>query len=110
MSTEQLAKTEWRPYFDRLSKALTAKQAEIEVSSLMLGNQIEAGWIPLLGITYDSGDDVLEVFLEGLDHRIQHPQTVFVEQDGVELKSLEVIDDEDTRQIIRLRDSVLLPH
>ena len=46
--------SEWRAFFDRMSKALLGKWAEIEVASLDLGDQIIAEWVPLLGITYDS--------------------------------------------------------
>jgi hypothetical protein len=107
MITEQLNKSEWQPYFDRVSKALAGEQAEIEVSSLELGNQIEARWVPLLGITYDPKSDVVEVLVEGLDHLIQHPQTVYIEHNGG-LHSMEVIDDSDTRQIVRLRGPLML--
>lgn len=105
MSTTQLTKAEWKPYFDNMSRALKEQQAEIEVNSLQLGSQIEANWAPLLGITYDPRSDVLEVVLEGLDHLIHRQKTIFVEQDDGELKSMEVTDNDDTHQIIRLRDS-----
>jgi hypothetical protein len=38
--------------------------AEIEVASLDLGDQIQAEWLPLIGITYDPNDDVVEVALD----------------------------------------------
>jgi hypothetical protein len=38
----QLEKSQWRAYFDRMSKALVGKRAEIEVASLKLGDRIEA--------------------------------------------------------------------
>ena len=34
--------SEWRPFFDRMSKALLGKWAEIDVASLDLGDQIVA--------------------------------------------------------------------
>ena len=37
--TRKLDKRQWHTVFDRLSKALEGKQAEIEVASLSLGNQ-----------------------------------------------------------------------
>jgi hypothetical protein len=52
MTIRKLEKTQWRPYFDRVSEVLLGKRAEIEVESLALGAQIEAEWLPLLGITY----------------------------------------------------------
>jgi hypothetical protein len=35
------------------SKMLEPKQVEIEVAGLALGDQIEAEWLPLIGIVYD---------------------------------------------------------
>ena len=105
----QLEKSQWRAYFDRMSKALVGKRAEIEIASLKLGDQIEAEWLPLLGISYDPKNDVIEIALEGVDHLIHQPREVYVEQNGLELSSLEVIDAEGVRQIVVLRDPMMLP-
>jgi hypothetical protein len=105
----KLDKPLWQPYFDVMSRALLGKRAEIEVVSLNLGDQIEAEWAPLLGITYDPKDDLLEVALEGHDHLINKPREIYVEDQELELASVEVIDAEDVRQIIMLRDPLMLP-
>jgi Family of unknown function (DUF5335) len=109
MATTKLEKRAWHRYFDNMSKILGGKRAEIEVASLKLGDQIEAEWLPLLGIVYDPKDDLIEVVLEDLDHMILKPQEVFVDQEATLLKSMEVIDHEGTRQIIKLRDPLMLP-
>ena len=106
---KQLEKSQWRPYFDRMSKSLLGKRAEIEVASLRLGDQIEAEWLPLLGISYDPKDDIIEIALEGVDHLIHKPREVYVEQEGLQLSSLEVVDAKGVRQIIVLRDPMMLP-
>jgi hypothetical protein len=106
---KQLEKSQWRAYFDQMSKALVGKRAEIEVASLKLGDQIEAEWLPLLGISYDPKDDIIEIALEGVDHLIPKPREVYVEENGLELSSLEVIDAEGTHQIIVLKDPMMLP-
>jgi hypothetical protein len=106
---KQLEKSQWRAYFDRMSKAIVGKRAEIEVASLKLGDQIEAEWLPLLGISYDPKDDVIEIALEGVDHLIHKPREVYVEEQGLELSSLEIVDAEGVRQIIVLRDPMMLP-
>ncbi|RJG06093.1 hypothetical protein D3870_08815 [Noviherbaspirillum cavernae] len=105
----KVEKTAWGPYFDKMSKALEGARAEIEVDSLQLGSQIEAEWVPLLGITYDPKSDIVELVMEGLDHMIHHPREVYVDHDAAGMTSLEVIDDEDVRQIVRLHDPLLLP-
>jgi hypothetical protein len=107
---KQLEKSQWGIFFDRLANALlTGKQAEIEVASLKLGDQIEAEWLPLLGISYDPKDDILDVDLEGHDHQIRNPREIYVEAQGLELSSMEVIDADGTRHIITLRDPLALP-
>jgi hypothetical protein len=109
MAIRKLDKAEWHPFFDHVSKVLIGKRAEIEVASLDLGSQIQAEWLPLLGIAYDPKDDVLEIALEGLDHLIAKPQLVYVDEGSGGLMSLEVIDHAGVSQIIKLRDPLALP-
>jgi uncharacterized protein DUF5335 len=106
---KQLEKSRWRGYFDRMSKTLAGKRADIEVASLKLGDQIQAEWLPLLGISYDPKDDIIEIALEGLDHLIPKPRQVYVEESGLELSSLEIVDAEGNRQIVVLKDPMMLP-
>jgi len=109
MALSKLEKPKWHPYFDYMSKILDGKRAEIEVDALAIGSQIEADWLPLVGITYDPKDDIVEVALEGLDHLIYKPSEVFVDQNATELSSVEVVDSDDFRHIIKLRDPLMLP-
>jgi len=109
MTTRKLDKKEWHAFFDGVTTTLEGKQAEIEVASLRLGDQVQAEWLPLIGITYDPEDDIVEVALEGLDHLIPKPREIYVE-DGTEgIVALEIVDADDIRQIVKLRDPVLLP-
>src|SRR5258707_5729294 len=98
----KLEKSQWRTYFDRMSKALAGKRAEIEVASLKLGDEIEAEWLPLIGITYDPKDDILAIALEGIDHLINKPREVWVAQNGLELANHYVIDADGALQIVSL--------
>lgn len=104
----ELEKKEWHPFLDRVSKGLSGKLAEIEVASARLGDQIEAEWVPLIGLAYDPKSDIVEVTVQGLDHMIRKPQKVFVEEDAEGLASLEVIDAEGTRQIVKLKNPLML--
>jgi Family of unknown function (DUF5335) len=102
-------RSEWRGFFDRMSKALLGKLAEIEVASLDLGDQIVAEWIPLLGITYDSRDDLLDVALDRSNHLIRHPKEIVVDETATGLASVAVIDEEGARQVVRLKEPMMLP-
>ncbi|MDO8179964.1 MAG: DUF5335 domain-containing protein [Undibacterium sp.] len=109
MSTSKLEKSAWQSYFDHVSKTVDGKLAEIEVDSLTLGSQIQAEWVPFLGITYDKKNDLIEILLDGLDHMIRKPCDVYIEQNGVALSSVEIIDADNVKQIIKLRDPLMLP-
>ena len=109
MTIRKLDKKEWRPFLDGISKVLEGEQAEIEVVSLALGDQIEAEWLPFLGITYDPKDDVVEIALEGVDHLIEHPREIYVDDNVNGIVSLEIVDAEGARQIVKLREPLALP-
>ena len=109
MGARKLAKTEWQPYFDLVSKFIEGKQAEIEVASLALGNQVEARWLPLIGIVYDPKSDVVEIALEQLDHMIQKPREILVNEGPAGLASVEVSGADGVMQIVKLRDPLMLP-
>lgn len=105
----KLEKSEWSSFLNRISKGLEPTQAEIEIASLNLGDQIQADWVPLIGIVYDAKDDMVEVAVEGLDHIIHRPRELYVEEEESELSSLSVIDGDGARHIINLRRAVALP-
>lgn len=110
MATEKLDKATWQRTFDHMSKSeLVGKQVEIEVTGLNIGDQVEQEWIQLLGITYDPKSDLIEILVEGLDHLIHKPREVWVDHGPTGLVSMEVVDADDVRQIIRLRDPLMLP-
>jgi hypothetical protein len=109
MTVRKLDKNEWPAYFDRISKGLEAEEAEIEVMALALGDQVEAEWLPLIGVTYEPKTDMLEVALEGLDHMIAKPREIYVDEQARGIVSIEIVDGDGVRQIVKLRDKLLLP-
>ena len=101
--------SEWKPLLDHLSKTLIGKRAEVEVAALRLGDQVVAEWLPLLGITYDQKDDLVEVALDGLDHMVRRPREInLLQQDGQWFAVL-IVDAEDSRHIITLKEPLMLP-
>jgi hypothetical protein len=109
MAARKLDKSQWRVFCDHLSKTLIGKRAEIEVASLSLGDQIEVEWLPLLGISYDPKDDIVEILVEGVDHLIHAPREFYVDESGGGLTSLEIVDGDGVPQIVKLRDPLMLP-
>src|SRR5690606_14013675 len=71
MAIRPLPRAAWNDYFDAFSKKKDdtgrVDYAEIRVFSPEDGAQPETRWLPLLGLTYDPKDDLLDVAVEGLD-------------------------------------------
>ncbi|CAL8980595.1 hypothetical protein RHODGE_RHODGE_01327 [Rhodoplanes serenus] len=109
MSVRQLSKSEWQSYCDRVSKGLQGKCAQIEVAALPLGDQIATKWVPILGITYDPRNDIVDIALEGLDHLIHRPRSMAVDEGATGLSSMEIIDGEGRKQIVKLAEPLMLP-
>jgi Family of unknown function (DUF5335) len=70
---------------------------------------VEVEWLPLLGLVYDPKDDLVEVALDGVDHMIGKPREIYLDDEPGGLMSIEIIDAEGTKQIIKLRDPLTLP-
>lgn len=109
MTVQPIEQRNWGPFLDTLSQTLVGKRAEIEVASLDLGDQVLAQWLPLLGISYDHKDNLIAVSLEGVDHLILSPRELHADMDATGLTALLIIDAEDRRQIVRLKDPLALP-
>lgn len=109
MATRKIAKDELETYCDRVSKTLGTQQVEIEVASLDLGDQIEAKWTGLTSLTYDPKRDTLDVVGPTLDHRIERPSTVYVQEHEDGLHAVDVERDDGVTEIIRLSRPLSLP-
>ena len=109
MATVRIPKEDWEGFFDRVSRVLEGEQAEVEVAGLDIGDQVEAEWVQLLGISYDPKDDLVEVALAGVDHLVRQPREIDVEEEGVLVSSILIRDGEGHEHIIRLRTPLALP-
>ena len=109
MAITKLEKPEWSAFFERASRLLLGRRTDIEILSEVFGSQVGAGGLPLVGMVYDPNDDVIEIILEGLDHIVYRPLVVYFD-DGPGLQmALQIIDDDGVRQIILMRDPLMLP-
>jgi hypothetical protein len=102
LNARKLDDNEWRSVLDRLSKALSGKQTVIEIASSL------ANSLSLVGITFDPYDDIIDVALDGVDHMIEKPREIFIDQIGNQLAAVEVIDGNGFRHSIRLIEPVAL--
>ena len=110
MAATEIDRSNWAPFLDTITNSLIGKRAEIEVVSLDLGDQIEAEWTPLIGITYDRKDDLIEIALDELDHMVRSPRQLFVDYGiGDIVAAIEIVDGEGTRQIVKFKDPLALP-
>ena len=103
MAATEIDRSSWGPFLDTVTNSLMGKQAEIEVVSLDLGDQIEAEWTTLIGITYDRKDDLIEIALEELDHMVRSPRQLFVDY------GIEIVDGDGNRHIVKFKDPLALP-
>jgi Family of unknown function (DUF5335) len=106
---QAIEKSKWAAYCEFISEAVQGGQAEIEVASLDLGNQVEAEWLPLIGISYDPKDDIIDIALEGIDHIIHQPRELRADGEFAELSALEITDKDGTQHLVRLKGSLALP-
>jgi hypothetical protein len=74
----------------------------------LLGNQIAAKWLSLLGITYDPKGELMEIALEGFDHVIHKPRGISVDGGPEGVTAMEIIDSGERRQIVRFIEPLML--
>ena len=107
-TTKRLAADGMEEYFDRFNKRFLNKTpssgADVEITSRDLGDQVLAAGVHLIGITYDPDTQALEVALETGDHRAYRPKEVWAveEPDGF-IRAIEIVRDDDTSEIVRMR-------
>ncbi len=83
--SECINKSQWKDYFDDMSKVLGDVPVEVEVEGLGIFDKVEVEWLPLKGITYDPKDNVVSLMFDKLDHMVEKPYEIEVEkgEDGV---------------------------
>jgi hypothetical protein len=114
MISRRLEKSEWKPFFDLLSKYIVqGKRAEIEIAGLDLGDQVEAEWLPLSGIVYDHQDDIVQVALgdgdDHVDHVVRGPREIYFVEDAGRFISLDILDANGRHHIVKVKDPIMLP-
>lgn len=109
-TTRSLQSREWQAYFNEISKSLAGERAFVEIEGLLFGNRTQARCLSLIGITYDSKDDILEIAMEGLDHLISQPREIVVSEGAEGLERLDITDSSEQKQNIRLVKPLRFEH
>jgi hypothetical protein len=108
-----ISKERWQSFFDVFTKVLQNRRVEIEVIGLDLGDQIEAEWLPLNGLTYDPKADTFYVYLgnvdRNFDHAVSQPREILVRLGAGGLEQVIVVDAGAYEHIVRLRRPIELP-
>lgn len=108
MGTTKLPRERLQQYFDNFTKRFvndrSPESVNIHVIGTDMGDQHMVDGARLRGITYDTNDNALDIFLDAGDHRVREPQEVWVEEesDGF-VSSIEVVSSEGEREIVNLR-------
>ena len=105
MTIRRLDKSDWATYFDDVSRTLGGKNVTLEAAPFGKA-EMEAKAITLGGLVYDAKSDVFEVQTETLDHLIQGPKDIYVDESPGGITSIEVIDRDGVKQIIILSEPV----
>lgn len=109
MTTRKLERSEWQRYFDEVAKRLPSMRVGVSILGDDIGVQLETEDSPLLGMSYDSNDEVFEIATSNISHRVERPKEIYVREKGGTLSSVEVIARDDTKQIVELRPLPSLP-
>ncbi len=109
MTTRKLERSDWQQYFDEVAKHLPSMRVAVSILGDDIGAQLETENSALLGISYDSNNQVFEIATPNISHRVANPKEIYVREEGGTLSSIEVITQDDTKQIVELRPLPSLP-
>ena len=104
MAEKCIVPADWENFFDNLAKKIkqTEEKTVIDLVAPSVEEREEARDIVLAGISYDPKDKVLSVFCEDLDHLINNPQEICVEEENGGVKSIRVKDGTGLEHYIKL--------
>jgi hypothetical protein len=109
MSLNRIDKPQWQPFFDRVSRALGAKSVDIDIVAPGFEDEAQARHLALVGLSYDSKDDLFAVIGDDLEHNIEHPREIMVDATVGSLREIDIVDRAGNHHHLRLVDPLLLP-
>jgi hypothetical protein len=108
MTVRQLARDDWHPFLEELTRTVRGRQTRVEIGSADLGGQRLVENVPLLGLSYDTRGDMIEIEFEAIGHRVTAPTALFVDQMPNGVTGIEILGGDDVRTILRLKEPLLL--
>lgn len=108
MATRKIDQSEWSAFFGELAKDHRRRKqvdyAEVRVMSRDIGVHKEVSWLPLIGITYDARGDIIDLSVENMNHMIQHPRELYVDDaDDGRVTCMEVLREDGVVELIEIR-------
>jgi len=112
------ARSEWREFFELVTKDHEGDAVTIEVAGLDYGDQFEAEKMPFTYLMYDDKDDAVIVGVGGkegrfpvvLRHIIEHPASILADPPMPSAgRAFDVVDRDGTNTIVTLSPRPALP-
>ena len=111
VTTKTIDRSHWKTFFDLFSQVYVnpggeSQRRAVAALSLPLAARKtlrQVDHVPLIGMSYDTRSDVLDVAVERLDHLIYHPREIRVEEDEeCRIRSMQILDEDGSLQRIRV--------
>lgn len=106
--TRKIEKATWNRFFHDTTRSLEGKSVDIEIITDDYGDMTQCNKKRLLGVTYEEDTDTLQIACDGLDHMIAHPLAIYVEQEGIDLRSMGIIVQDGSEQIVKFHAPVVI--
>jgi hypothetical protein len=113
----RIEQAQWSTFFTEFAKTHHGYEARLEIIGRAFGDQEEASWLPLTGISYDPHHHLIHITVGGissrypvhLTHTVEGPKMVHVRRtpDG-EVRSVLIIGVDKTETLVHVRRQLQL--
>lgn len=112
MPTREIARDEWREFFDAFTRQHDLWIVTVEVSGADIGAQVEGESLRLRGVAADAGESSISIMLETpggghLTHTVVDPTHLWIEQTSTGADAaLQIQSKEGTTTLVRFRSAM----
>jgi len=111
MNGREIARSDWKRFFDRFTRLHFGAIVNVNVSGILVGCQSTIIAQPLRGISADRGDVLIDTgkrLLDHVGHRVPDVRSVRVlETDEGAVKALDIDASDGTHTVVRFRSPIL---